>query len=98
MLLHPEGEQRHPFEILLNEDVPSSFEGSRGYIRYTLKAVVEQEGTSGSETKTAITVLNEVDLNHEQYASFKVRNTELRSRTLDKFSLYLNFLIIYRLF
>jgi len=37
----PAGEQRHPFAIAVPQNIPSSFEGRIGHIRYELKGITK---------------------------------------------------------
>lgn len=59
----PVGRQQLPFTCVLPPALPSSFEGSKGHIRYTVKVIIDRPWKFDHETKTAFTVLSPVDLN-----------------------------------
>ncbi|KAK2185387.1 hypothetical protein NP493_239g11065 [Ridgeia piscesae] len=64
-VLHPEGVHSYPFTLPLAESLPSSFEGKYGYVRYLCKATIEKPWKFDHDTKTAFTVLSQLDLNYE---------------------------------
>ena len=57
------GTNRYPFMFQLPPNVPSSFEGERGYIRYTAEATMERPWKFNHVTRSAFTVISLVDLN-----------------------------------
>ncbi|XP_018333492.1 arrestin domain-containing protein 17 [Agrilus planipennis] len=59
----PPGEHIYPFVCVLPPVLPSSFEGSKGYIRYTVKATLDRPWKFDHTTEVAITVISELDLN-----------------------------------
>lgn len=69
---HPEGVHTYPFTLPLDESLPSSFEGKYGYVRYLCKATIEKPWKFDHDTKTAFTVLSQLDLNYEP-AELRVR-------------------------
>ncbi|XP_075979692.1 arrestin domain-containing protein 3 [Anticarsia gemmatalis] len=59
----PAGKQVYNFTCALPPVLPSSFEGQFGYIRYTVKVVLDRPWKFDQETKMAFTVINAFDLN-----------------------------------
>ena len=59
------GAYEYPFEFLLLPDLPSSFEGEFGYVRYTAQATIDRPWKFDHVTKEAFTVIAFLDLNHE---------------------------------
>ena len=60
---HPAGNHAYPFAFQLQESVPSSFEGSRGYVRYFCKATIDRPWKFDSHDLRAFTVIHHFDLN-----------------------------------
>lgn len=60
---HPEGNHVYPFAFQLQDSVPSSFEGSRGYVRYFCKATIDRPWKFDSHDLRAFTVIHHLDLN-----------------------------------
>ncbi|XP_076226623.1 arrestin domain-containing protein 2-like isoform X2 [Nomia melanderi] len=58
-----EGYHQYPFEFLLPCNIPSSFEHSVGYVRYTVKSVIDRPWKFDHECKAAFTVVSVLDLN-----------------------------------
>ena len=63
----PLGTHTYPFSLYLKGDLPSSFEGTHGYIRYLLTAIISKQGCDDVITYP-ITVNNLIDANHRRYA------------------------------
>ena len=63
---HPQGTHSYPFQIVLPPTLPSSFEGAYGYVRYFCKATIDRPWKFDHDTKSAFTVLSNLDLNLEQ--------------------------------
>ena len=59
----PAGEHTFPFECKLPQQLPSSFEGKFGQIRYLARATIERAWKSSVVTRKAFTVLSGLDLN-----------------------------------
>jgi len=59
------GSHSYPFKFSLPSDVPSSFEGEHGYVRYTVEAKIDLPWKCDHVTRSAFTVINNVDLNLE---------------------------------
>ncbi|KAJ8316570.1 hypothetical protein KUTeg_005879 [Tegillarca granosa] len=61
----PSGRHSYPFQFQLPPNLPASFEGEYGYIRYWVKALVEKPLKSFSHvTKSAFTIIGALDLNY----------------------------------
>jgi len=67
------GTHRYPFTFQLPSNVPSSFEGEYGYVRYTAEAKMDRPWKFDHVTRSAFTVISLVDLNLEPY-EFRVRS------------------------
>ncbi len=66
---HPEGEHRYPFELLLPSDLPASFKGEYGYVKYEATAIIEKSAwKSDYRTNMIFSVLGNLDLNREPSA------------------------------
>ena len=61
----PPGLHKFPFQIQLPLDLPPSFEGAYGFIRYTTKATIDVPWKFDHHTKRAFTVIPELDLKQE---------------------------------
>jgi len=61
----PGGNHRLPFTFTLPANVPSSFEGEVGSVRYTAEATMERPWKFNHTTRSAFTVISIVDLNME---------------------------------
>ncbi|XP_014367457.2 arrestin domain-containing protein 17 [Papilio machaon] len=59
----PAGKQVYNFTCALPPVLPSSFEGQHGYVRYTIKVILDRPWKFNQETKIAYTVINALDLN-----------------------------------
>ncbi|CAD1470839.1 unnamed protein product, partial [Heterotrigona itama] len=59
----PRGHNQYPFSFQLPYTIPSSFEHKNGYIRYTIKAVIDRPWKFNHECKAAFTVISNLDLN-----------------------------------
>lgn len=57
------GKYVYPFSFILPVNLPSSFEGKFGSIRYTAKMTVERPWKWNKEIKAAFTVITPYDLN-----------------------------------
>lgn len=58
------GEHSFPFHFQIPQrKLPSSFEGKFGHIRYWLKATMDRPWKSNYNSKSAITILEVVDIN-----------------------------------
>ncbi|XP_076238914.1 arrestin domain-containing protein 3 [Calliopsis andreniformis] len=59
----PPGHHRYPFTFHLPQNIPSSFEHPIGYVRYTVKGVMDRPWRFDHECKAAFTVLSILNLN-----------------------------------
>ncbi|XP_065340815.1 arrestin domain-containing protein 17-like [Cloeon dipterum] len=57
------GEHEFEFNIILPQDIPSSFESELGQIRYTISAIVETPWATDQEAIRTVTIVNPIDLN-----------------------------------
>ncbi|XP_059473871.1 arrestin domain-containing protein 17-like isoform X2 [Neocloeon triangulifer] len=57
------GEHMYPFNYVLPINLPSSFEGEFGHVRYTVRAVLDRPWKFDQEAKAAFTVISPLDLN-----------------------------------
>ncbi|XP_053402728.1 arrestin domain-containing protein 17-like [Mercenaria mercenaria] len=60
---HPAGSHAYPFSLQLSASLPSSFEGSRGHVRYLCKCTIDRPWKFDSHVKRAFTVIHHLDLN-----------------------------------
>lgn len=65
IMLQP-GDHCYPFSIVLPDNLPCSFEGRYGHIRYIVKATLERPWKHHHDSKSGFTVLKHYDLNSEQ--------------------------------
>ena len=66
-VLHPSGKKTYPFKFTLPNELPSSFEGNWGHIRYTLKANIETDNFNDYEVDLPITIKEIIDANRRLY-------------------------------
>ncbi|XP_076380554.1 arrestin domain-containing protein 2-like isoform X2 [Megalopta genalis] len=66
-IFHPEGYQQYQFQFQLPSDIPSSFEHEHGYIRYTVKVIIDRPWKFDHECKIAFTVVSVIDLNMHRH-------------------------------
>lgn len=57
------GQHTFPFQFQLASDLPPSFEGNYGYIRYWTKATIDKPWKADHHTKRAFTIIPPFDLN-----------------------------------
>ena len=62
-VIHPVGNYTYPFNFPLNADIPSSYEGRRGYVRYTCKAILDRPWKFNESIKEPFTVVRHLDCN-----------------------------------
>lgn len=65
----PAGNHTMPFELPVPSDLPSSFEGTHGYVRYWLECILDVVGHPEHTTKKAFTVISKYNLNTDPVAS-----------------------------
>ena len=62
------GEHVHPFSFQIpDRNLPSSYEGLYGFVRYIMKAVINRPWKFDLSSKTALTVLEVVDVNKQDF-------------------------------
>nr|CAD7202514.1 unnamed protein product [Timema douglasi] len=59
----PVGDVTYPFSYALPVKLPSSFEGSYGYVRYTVRATLDRPWKFNQDAKSVFTVISHTDLN-----------------------------------
>lgn len=62
------GSYIYPFSVELPEDIPSSFEGLYGYVRYTAQATIDKPWKFDHNARTVFTVICILDLNLEPHS------------------------------
>ncbi len=67
--MHPQGQHEYPFTFHLPQNLPTSFEGQYGYVRYSAKANIDRPWKFDHDTKSAFTVICQYDLNANFAAS-----------------------------
>ena len=60
---HPAGNYQYPFSFQLPANLPSSFEGAHGNVRYFIKATVDRPWKFDHHCKALFTVVSSFDLN-----------------------------------
>jgi len=63
MVYIPAGLSRYSFRIQIPHNIPCSFEHTYGYIRYTIKGIIDRPWKFDHECKAAFTVISIYDLN-----------------------------------
>ncbi|XP_031621450.1 arrestin domain-containing protein 17 [Contarinia nasturtii] len=59
----PSGEHTYPFSCVLPGNLPSSYEGEFGHVRYTIKVTLDRPWKFDQDTKMAFTIISPLDLN-----------------------------------
>jgi hypothetical protein len=65
----PMGRHTFPFSFVLPPNLPSSFEGQHGYVRYSVKGVIDKPWKFDHSTKRVFTVICLLDLNTDPNAT-----------------------------
>lgn len=60
-----EGEHVYPFNISLPQQLPSTFNGAHGHVRYSAKVVIDIPWGKDKEQETVFDVISPLNLNHE---------------------------------
>ncbi len=61
--IHPEGTKTHEFTFQLPDEIPSSFEGSDGHVKYTAIATMVCPRWFNEHAQSTFTVISDLDLN-----------------------------------
>ena len=61
---HQPGNYAYPFSIQLPGSLPSSFEGSHGYVRYVCQCTIDRPWRVDAHIKREFTLIQHLDLNH----------------------------------
>ncbi|KAK7009240.1 arrestin domain-containing protein 17 [Biomphalaria glabrata] len=72
----PAGNHTMPFELPVPSDLPSSFEGTHGYVRYWLECILDVVGHPEHTTKKAFTVISKYNLNTDPVASKEIKRRQ----------------------
>ncbi|XP_065942642.1 arrestin domain-containing protein 17 isoform X5 [Magallana gigas] len=72
----PPGQHVYPFTFTLPPNLPSSFEGGTGYVRYTIKGTIDKPWKFDHNTKRPFTVIALLDLNTQPNAATGAQNQE----------------------
>jgi len=64
----PAGQTNYPFMFQVPPNIPSSFEGLRGHIRYEMKAEIDRPWKFDHKVKRPITINDIIDTNQPQYS------------------------------
>ena len=59
----PPGQHVYPFTFQLPPNLPSSFEGGEGFVRYSIKGTIDKPWKFDHDTKRLFTVTSPLDLN-----------------------------------
>ncbi|XP_046337202.1 arrestin domain-containing protein 3-like [Haliotis rufescens] len=76
----PAGRHTFPFAFQLPPQLPSSFEGQHGHVRYTAKGIIDKPWKFDHETKRPFTVICLLDLNRDPNAMIPAQGAN--SKTL----------------
>lgn len=79
-LILPPGEHIYNFSVNLPGNLPSSFEGKYGHIRYTIKAKMNRPWAFDEKVKALYTVLSHLDLNTDPFVKEPV--SQVAEKTL----------------
>lgn len=61
----PAGKNTYPFVIQLSTKLPTSFEGTYGYIRYNITLHIEKPGEKLDPLKETFTIIRPLNLNNQ---------------------------------
>lgn len=68
---HPQGDFSYPFSVQLGADMPCSYEGKKGYVRYCCEAVITRPWKFNETFREPFTVIRHLDCN--EFADALVR-------------------------
>ncbi|VDI20843.1 Hypothetical predicted protein [Mytilus galloprovincialis] len=60
---HPQGDFSYPFSVQLGADMPCSYEGKKGYVRYCCEAVITRPWKFDETFREPFTVIRHLDCN-----------------------------------
>ncbi|XP_056022796.1 arrestin domain-containing protein 17-like isoform X2 [Ostrea edulis] len=72
----PPGQHVYPFSFQLPPNLPSSFEGGVGYVRYTIKGTIDKPWKFDHTTKRPFTIIALLDLNTQPNAASGTHNQQ----------------------
>ncbi|XP_062620948.1 arrestin domain-containing protein 3-like [Saccostrea cucullata] len=75
----PPGQHAFPFSFVLPPNLPSSFEGNHGYVRYIVKGTIDRPWRFDDHTVLAFSVLSPLDLNQLPLASQGAEATDSKN-------------------
>ena len=78
----PPGQHIFPFSFTLPPNLPSSFEGGVGYVRYTVKGTIDKPWKFDHNTKRPFTVVALLDLNTQPNAAVSLGLTDISNYCL----------------
>ena len=70
-MIHPVGHHVYPFRFTLPTNLPSSFEGGVGHIRYLIQGVIDKPWKIDDKCVRPFTVIAALDLNNEPTATVR---------------------------
>lgn len=87
-----------PFSFVLPLEIPSSFEGEHGHVRYIAKGTIDRSWSFNDHTKRAFTVIGLQDLNKLPLADVSSCKSLLRRYCSDLLEIqFLNSAILYHI-
>ncbi|XP_041377026.1 arrestin domain-containing protein 17-like [Gigantopelta aegis] len=72
LIFHPAGYHVYKFDIALPTTIPSSFEGSKGYVRYKCTAIIDRGWKGDHQEEKSFIVIHHLDLNSTANVSMPV--------------------------
>ena len=66
------GQHSYPFSFILPQNIPGSFEGSHGHVRYTIKGTMDRSWKFDHDCTVGFTVNSLVDLNQNPSAQVNI--------------------------
>ncbi|KAK3775100.1 hypothetical protein RRG08_048310 [Elysia crispata] len=74
----PQGLHTFPFQFHLPPNLPSSFEGGEGYVRYLIKCKIDKPWKFDHKTKRPFTIVGILDLNADLSNSQRVQGVKVK--------------------
>ncbi|GFR67350.1 arrestin domain-containing protein 3 [Elysia marginata] len=72
----PQGRHTFPFQFLIPPNLPSSFEGTDGQIRYMIRCKIDKPWKFDHKTKRAFTIISILDLNSDARYSQRLQGVK----------------------